>query len=129
MHPDFQRTNCPSCGCEADRNEWRYVAGLDVRIVTFDGKLLRQITLDTTKTNQPCGHPRYRCVSIPMSRDDPRHHISVGGGVGGRTDTKPDWRVIPWSDTYPADGGPHSCQCPSKPKDLWLRRDNMRKDA
>jgi transposase InsO family protein len=37
-----------------------YVADLDVRIVTFDGKLLRQLTLDTTRTYQPSGLPRYR---------------------------------------------------------------------
>jgi hypothetical protein len=30
-----------------------YVADLDVRIFTFDGKLLRQFTLDTTRTYQP----------------------------------------------------------------------------
>jgi transposase InsO family protein len=36
------------------------VADLDVRIVTFDGKLLRQLTLDTTRTYQPSGLPRYR---------------------------------------------------------------------
>jgi transposase InsO family protein len=37
-----------------------YVADLDIRIVTFDGKLLRQLTLDTTRTYQPSGLPRYR---------------------------------------------------------------------
>ena len=37
-----------------------YVADLDVRIVTFDGKLLRQLTLDPTRTYQPSGLPRYR---------------------------------------------------------------------
>jgi transposase InsO family protein len=37
-----------------------YVADLDVRVVTFDGKLLRQLTLDTTRTYQPSGLPRYR---------------------------------------------------------------------
>ncbi len=35
-----------------------YVADLDIRIVTFDGKLLRQLTLDTTRTYQPNGLPR-----------------------------------------------------------------------
>ena len=37
-----------------------YVADLDVRVVTFDGKLLRQLTLDTTRRYQPSGLPRYR---------------------------------------------------------------------
>ena len=37
-----------------------YVADLDVRIVTFDGTLLRQLTLDTTRRYQPSGLPRYR---------------------------------------------------------------------
>jgi transposase InsO family protein len=37
-----------------------YVADLDVRIVTLDGKLLRQLTLDTTRRYQPSGLPRYR---------------------------------------------------------------------
>jgi hypothetical protein len=37
-----------------------YVADLDVRVVTFDGKVLRQLTLDTTRTYQPSGLPRYR---------------------------------------------------------------------
>jgi hypothetical protein len=37
-----------------------YVADLDVRIVTFDGKLLRQLTLDTTRRYQPSGLPRCR---------------------------------------------------------------------
>jgi len=119
IHRDFQRTNCPSCRCEADGNErfvgaggqggaatqlalprpstndhprigsgsissavsvpsgsapfhiaigrrWKgtkirlYVAGLNVRIVTFDGKLLRQLILDTSRTYQPSGLPRYR---------------------------------------------------------------------
>ncbi len=32
-----------------------YIADLDIRIVTFDGKLLRQLTLDTTRTYQPNG--------------------------------------------------------------------------
>jgi hypothetical protein len=37
-----------------------YVAGLDVRIVTFDGRLLRRFTLDPTRRYQPSGLPRYR---------------------------------------------------------------------
>jgi transposase InsO family protein len=37
-----------------------YVADLDVRIVTVDGKLLRHLTLDTTRRYQPSGLPRYR---------------------------------------------------------------------
>jgi transposase InsO family protein len=36
-----------------------YVADLDIRIVTFNGTLLRQLTLDTTRTYQPSGLPRY----------------------------------------------------------------------
>jgi hypothetical protein len=28
--------------------------------MTFDGTLLRQLTLDTTRTYQPSGLPRYR---------------------------------------------------------------------
>lgn len=35
-----------------------YVADLDVRIVTFDGRLLRHLTLDPTRTYQPTGLPR-----------------------------------------------------------------------
>ena len=35
-----------------------YVADLDVRIMTFDGKLLRQLTLDTSRTYGPSGLPR-----------------------------------------------------------------------
>jgi Integrase core domain len=37
-----------------------YVADLDVRILTLEGTLLRQLTLDTTRTYQPSGLPRYR---------------------------------------------------------------------
>ena len=37
-----------------------YIADLDVRIVTFDGRLLRQLRLDTTRRYQPSGLPRYR---------------------------------------------------------------------
>lgn len=37
-----------------------YVADLDVRIVTFEGTLLRHLTLDPTRTYQPSGLPRYR---------------------------------------------------------------------
>jgi hypothetical protein len=37
-----------------------YVADLDVRIVTFDGTLLRQLSLDTTRRYQPSGLPCYR---------------------------------------------------------------------
>jgi transposase InsO family protein len=37
-----------------------YVADLDVRIVTFDGQLLRQLTLDTTGRYQPSGLARNR---------------------------------------------------------------------
>ena len=33
-----------------------YIADLDIRIVTIDGKLLRQLTLDPTRTYQPRGH-------------------------------------------------------------------------
>jgi transposase InsO family protein len=36
-----------------------YVAELDIRIVTFDGTLLRHLTLDTTRTYQPSGLPRH----------------------------------------------------------------------
>lgn len=36
-----------------------YVAGLDVRIVTMDGTLLRHFTLDTSKAYQPSGLPRH----------------------------------------------------------------------
>ena len=36
-----------------------YVVDLDVRVVTVDGKLLRQLTLDTTRRYQPSGLPRY----------------------------------------------------------------------
>ncbi len=36
-----------------------YIADLDIRIVTFDGKLLRQLTLDTTRTYQPNGLRRW----------------------------------------------------------------------
>jgi hypothetical protein len=46
-----------------------YVADLDVRIVTFDGKLLRQLTLDTTRIYQPSGLPRSR---IREGSDVPR---------------------------------------------------------
>ena len=35
-----------------------YVADLHIRIVTFDGELLRQLTLETTRTEQPSGLPR-----------------------------------------------------------------------
>ncbi len=35
-----------------------YVAGLDIRVVTWDGTLLRQLTLDTSKAYQPSGEPR-----------------------------------------------------------------------
>jgi transposase InsO family protein len=37
-----------------------YVADLDVRIVTFDGKLLRHLILDPSRTYQPSGLPRNR---------------------------------------------------------------------
>jgi hypothetical protein len=37
-----------------------YVADLDIRIVTGNGMLLRQLTLDTTRRYQPSGLPRYR---------------------------------------------------------------------
>jgi transposase InsO family protein len=37
-----------------------YVADLDVRIMTLDGTLLRQFTLDPTRRYQPSGLPRYR---------------------------------------------------------------------
>ncbi len=36
-----------------------YVAGLDIRIVTMDGTLLRHLTLDTSRAYQPSGLPRY----------------------------------------------------------------------
>jgi transposase InsO family protein len=35
-----------------------YVADLDIRIVTFDGTLLRHLTLDTSRAYQPSGLPR-----------------------------------------------------------------------
>jgi transposase InsO family protein len=35
-----------------------YVAGLDVRVVTWNGELLRHLTLDTSKAYQPSGLPR-----------------------------------------------------------------------
>ena len=37
-----------------------YVADLDVRIVTFDGTLLRHLTLDPSRTYQPSGLSRYK---------------------------------------------------------------------
>jgi hypothetical protein len=37
-----------------------YVADLDVRIVTFEGQLLRHFTLDPTRRYQPSGLPRTR---------------------------------------------------------------------
>jgi len=37
-----------------------YVADLDVRIVTFDGTLLRHLTLDPSRPYQPSGLSRYR---------------------------------------------------------------------
>jgi hypothetical protein len=37
-----------------------YVAGLDVRIVTMDGTLLRYFTLDTSGAYQPSGLPRHQ---------------------------------------------------------------------
>jgi hypothetical protein len=37
-----------------------YVADLDVRIVSFDGKLLRHLILDPSRTYQPSGLPRNR---------------------------------------------------------------------
>ena len=57
-----------------------YVADLDVRIVTFDGKLLRQLTLDTTRRYQPSGLPRYRAREGSDVRDDPRHHTQWARG-------------------------------------------------
>jgi len=41
-----------------------YVADLDVCIMTFDGKLLRLLTSDTTRTYQPSGLPRYRVREV-----------------------------------------------------------------
>ena len=35
-----------------------YVAGLDVRVVTWNGELLRHLTLDTSRAYQPSGSPR-----------------------------------------------------------------------
>ncbi len=35
------------------------VAGLDVRIVTWEGTLLRHFTLDTSRAYQPSGLPRH----------------------------------------------------------------------
>jgi transposase InsO family protein len=37
-----------------------YVADLDIRIVTLDGTLLRQLILDTTRAYQPSGLPRVK---------------------------------------------------------------------
>jgi hypothetical protein len=34
------------------------VNDLDVRVITEDGELLRQLTLDPTKTYQPTGRPK-----------------------------------------------------------------------
>ena len=34
-----------------------YVADLDVRVVTFDGELLRQLTLDPNRLYQPLAKP------------------------------------------------------------------------
>ena len=36
-----------------------YIAGLDVRIVTMDGTLLRHFMLDTSRAYRPSGLPRY----------------------------------------------------------------------
>ena len=35
-----------------------YIAGLDIRVVTSNGELLRQFTLDTSRAYQPSGLPR-----------------------------------------------------------------------
>jgi hypothetical protein len=50
-----------------------YVAGLDVRIVTFDGTLLRQLTLDTTRTYQPSGPAMIRDITIVGYRQNHSH--------------------------------------------------------
>ena len=58
-----------------------YVADLDVRVVTFNGKLLRKFMLDPTHRYQPSALPRYM---VREGSDVPRHHIgrSVGRSVG-----------------------------------------------
>ena len=35
-----------------------YVAGLDIRVLSEDGKLLRELTLDTSRIYQPRGKAR-----------------------------------------------------------------------
>ena len=40
------------------------VAGLDVRIITEDGEVLRTLTLDTSRLYQPLG-TRWRCKDVP----------------------------------------------------------------
>ena len=46
-----------------------YIADLDVRIVTFEGTLLRHFTLDLARTYQPSGLPRYK---VSEGSDVPR---------------------------------------------------------
>jgi hypothetical protein len=45
---------------------WLYIAGLDVRVVTWNGELLRQFTLDTSKAYQPSGLPTKSLHPGPM---------------------------------------------------------------
>lgn len=51
---------CRRCVSKKGTRIRLYVADLDVRIVTFDGTLLRQLTLDPTRRYQPSGLPRFR---------------------------------------------------------------------
>ena len=70
-----------------------FVAELDVRIVTFDGKLLCQLTLETTRTYQPRGLPRERVRE--GSAVPPRSATSRTCRRG--TTTNLDWRLSSWS--------------------------------
>lgn len=57
------------------------VAGLDVRIVTEDGELLRELILDPTRSYQPLGAPNVeRCLGTGV-HDVPRHHTVPPGGI------------------------------------------------
>ena len=51
-----------------------YVADLDIRVVSQDGKLLRELTLDTTRPTNPAECPALVFVRVQVSHDDPRHH-------------------------------------------------------
>jgi hypothetical protein len=50
------------------------VADLDIRIMTFDGKLLGQLTLDPTQSYQPSGLPAMGFVRVRTSREGRRQH-------------------------------------------------------